>query len=136
MAQSNPFEDVEKLLERLNGEFEANVGRREVDVDVADRGDEFVVVADLPGYEKADIDVSLADRRLTVSTERTAVHDASDAQFLRQERTREAVSRSVTLPNAVVATEATATYENGVLTVTLPKASPTPGDEGTEIEVE
>lgn len=81
MAQPNPFEDVEKLLERLDRQFENGgvTGRREVAVDVAERDGEFVVVADLPGYDRDDIDVSLADRTLTISTERTEERDASDA---------------------------------------------------------
>lgn len=140
MGRSNPFDDVETLLERLNREFDefsegGAAGRRAVDVDVAELDGEFVVVADLPGYDRDDIDVSLADRRLTISAERTDARDASNARFLRQERTRDSVSRTVTLPEPVVEGDASATYDDGVLTVTLPTVTAS-GDEGTTVDVE
>jgi HSP20 family protein len=138
MAQSTPFEDVEKLFERFDRQFEAGglTPFREVDVDVVDREDSYVVAADLPGFEKSDVDASLSDRRLTVSAERSEGSEESEGRYLRRERSRDSVSRTVVLPDAVVADEASATYENGVLTVTLPKVAAVADAEGTSVEVE
>ena len=137
-GRRDPFDEIEELFEQLNsgfaeltGEFEGAVGGG-IHVDVADEDDEIVVVADVPGYESDDIDVSVSDRQLTISAERGSESETDDTQYYRRERTRRAVSRTVTLPTAVDEHEASASYENGVLTVELPKAD---GDDGIDIEV-
>ena len=138
-GRRDPFDEIEELFEQLNsgfadltGEFEGAVGGG-IHVDVADADDAIVVVADVPGYEPEDIDVSVSDRQLTIAAERGSESGTDDdAQYYRRERTRQSVSRTVTLPTAVDEHEASASYENGVLTVELPKAD---GDEGIDIEV-
>lgn len=73
----NPFEDVEELLNRLSRQVEEGMARgssvpspSSVAVDVADHDDEYVVTADLPGYEIDDIDLRLADGTLRIEAER------------------------------------------------------------------
>jgi HSP20 family protein len=132
MRRSTPFDDFETLFERMSRQFEdmsrqfdrTNVmGAAGISVDVADEDDSFVVVADLPGVEKEEIDLTITERVLTIE----ATHETSDehesGEYLRRERRHESVRRSVTLPEDVLADEASASYNNGVLTVTLPKAT-------------
>ena len=102
-------------------------------MDVLDRGDAYVVHVDLPGYERDDIEVTVGDGRLSVQAERTTETLDEGERYVRRERQRGATTRTVGLPGPVREREATATHENGVLTVTLPRESP---DEGTEIDVE
>lgn len=134
--RDDPFDEIEQILDRLSQEFTAEtaaLGGEGVAVDVADHGDEFVVTADLPGFESDDIDVELRDTTLSVGAERTEERD-DDVQYLRQERRTESVSRSVSLPEPVAEAEVSASHSNGVLTVTLPKRS---GDgEGYRIDID
>jgi HSP20 family protein len=112
-----------------------------VAVDVAETDEEFTVTADLPGYDRENIDLTLETRQLRIAAERertaeeTGEDDEDGGRFVRRERSHEAVSRTVTLPDDVVAEEVSATYRNGVLTVHLPKATPD-DDGGHRIEVE
>lgn len=130
----NPFDDLEEFFERMRGEFEAGLPATtaSISVDVEDRGDEFVVTADLPGFEKDEIEVTIADATLRIQAERETTTE-TDGEYLRRERHRESHDRSIHLPEAVDETAVEATHSNGVLSITLPKQE-TVG--GTEIEIE
>ena len=115
------FERMNQQLGQLN---EMPVpGTQQLSVDLADREDAFEVTADLPGHDREDIDLSVADRTLRISAEHDDSTEAGDGDYLRRERRRRSVSRSLSLPEDVAEEEASATYTNGVLTVTLPKAT-------------
>lgn len=103
-----------------------------VDIDVVDDGDEIVVVADLPGFNKDDISVKADTHRLRVEAEHEATTKVEDDDFYRRERSRESLSRTVPLPVEVEAGEADASYDDGVLSVRLPKAGV---EDGEEIEI-
>jgi HSP20 family protein len=131
----NPFEELEDALERMAEQFEEGVaGARSgtTPVDVRDEGDAFVVAVDLPGYDADDVELTLSGRRLEVAAERT--HEAiEEGDYVRRERTRTEVERSVRLPADVDEAGIAATLDAGVLTVTLPKRAP---EEGRRIEIE
>lgn len=140
----DPFKDIEELFDRLNSgfgdlgrELESEFGTSGVLVDVAEHADEVVVTADLPGFEKSNIDVSVKGRHLSIAAEHTSEAEEGDdeegATYYRRERTRRSVSRTVPLPVDVAEDAANASYENGVLTVTLPKRDA--GDDGHDITV-
>lgn len=132
----NPFEEIESFFDRMSKEFGGTpfaAAAGSVAVDLEDRGDEFVVTADVPGFSKDEIDVTLADRTLSIRAEREAATEEVEANYVRRERTRSSASRSVVLPDAVEESEISATYKHGVLTVTLPKRE---GGGGQRIEVE
>ena len=137
MARQNPFDEIEQFFKRMGREFEESglASLRDVSVDVSETDDTIVVTADLPGYEKEDIDISASGRELTISAQRSAADEESGDRYIRRERTRSSVERSLTLPEEVVEEEASATYNNGVLTVTLPKESADEDDESTDIDV-
>jgi HSP20 family protein len=138
MSQPNPFEEIEKFFERMSRQFdEGGVSRlRDVSIDLRDTEDELVVTADLPGYEKDDIDLSIAGRKLTIEADRSEeMEEEEDARYIRRERSRRHVSRTIRLPVEVVDEEAMAAYNNGVLTVTLPKRT-ADEDESHDIDVE
>jgi len=158
MNRTNPFDEIEQFFGRAPFGGDRAWGRtvRTTDIDVAEYDDEFVVVADLPGYDRDDIDVRAADGRLTISAERDTAHGHEDAErrhdgaehgheggdgdagrrYLRRERRHESVTRSVDLPGSVIESEATAAFQNGVLTVTLPKEMDDETDDGHRIDVE
>ncbi|WP_129114439.1 Hsp20/alpha crystallin family protein [Halegenticoccus tardaugens] len=131
----NPFREIDELFERMNrGLGEAGLGSHDVSVDVSETDDAIVVAADLPGYDKEDIDVTIDDGRLRLRAERDRSGEAGDGRFLRRERTHRSVARTVYVPETVEEGEANATYRNGVLTVTLPKRDGS--DAGRRIDVE
>lgn len=129
------FREIEELIDRMSrefdepgGGFEASIGGG-ADVDVAEATDEVRVTIDVPGFEKSEIDVTVRDSELFVTAEHaessaeSGVGDGErDVTYHRRER-RRSVSRRIRLPTDVDETEASATYTNGVLTVTLPKLS-------------
>ncbi|MEF8801822.1 MAG: Hsp20/alpha crystallin family protein [Halolamina sp.] len=140
-GRRNPFEEIEELFDQLNSGFseinetvESELAGSDINVDVAETDEQIVVTADVPGFDPDDIDVSVQDRRLTISAESSAETEAeAEADYYRRERTTRAVSRTITLPTEVEETEASASYENGVLTVELPKVEAERG--GVDIEV-
>lgn len=154
MPRRDPFREIEELFERMGREFE-ELGdpidtpmSADVAVDVAEDDDEVQVTADLPGYEREEIDVELHDDALTIAATReettetdddgdTASEDGErtdDVQYHVRERRTRAVSRRIPIPAAVEREGASASYTNGVLTVTLPKRSATESD-GHSIDV-
>ncbi len=90
-------------------------------VDVIDRDDEVVVRAEVPGYRKEEIDVSVSDRTLTIKGETRAEHKEEKGDYYRCEISRGAFTRTLTLPAEVDDAKAKAVMKDGVLELTLPK---------------
>ncbi|HEX8678781.1 MAG TPA: Hsp20/alpha crystallin family protein [Chthoniobacterales bacterium] len=90
-------------------------------LDLYQTTDDVVAVVELPGMRKEDIEISLHDGMLTISGERKAEAGNGD-KAARSERFVGKFRRSISLPTRVDASKVTATYKDGVLTVTLPKA--------------
>ena len=94
-------------------------------VEVYEKDDKFVVRAELPGMKKEEIDVSVVGDTLTISEERKAESEVKDEDYYRCELCCGKFSRSMGLPAAVNAAKVEASYENGILEVTLPKVEAT-----------
>ncbi len=127
---SQQFEGMGRQLE--SGKMDWGTGG--ISVDVADQGDQFVVTADLPGFEKDDMKIMLRDNRLRIAAEHESEMEESDEDYIRQERSQRSMHRTVTLPDPVDESNVSAQYRNGVLTVTLPKVEGS--DESHTIDVE
>jgi HSP20 family protein len=90
-------------------------------VDVVDREKEVVVRAQLPGFKKSDLDVSIAERTLTIKGSTREEQKEEKDNYFHQEIRTGSFSRSVLLPTDVDAGKAQATFKDGVLELTLPK---------------
>jgi HSP20 family protein len=133
MSDRDPFSEIERAFDVLGDQFGVTGGA--VPTDIVDDGDVFVVRADLPGFDSDDIDVQLTEHRnLTISAASDEESEVTDGRFVQRERHRQSASRTVRLPEDVEESDTAATYEDGVLTVTLPKRA-VDSDEGTDIPV-
>ena len=90
-------------------------------VDIYENGNELVVKADIPEIDKRDLDIRVENNLLTIRGERKFEKNISEENYLRVERAYGSFSRSFTLPNTVNTEGISAQYENGVLTLHLPK---------------
>ena len=97
-------------------------GASQIRIDVSENDQAFTVRAEIPGVNKQDIHVSVEGSIVTLSAE-IRQHDAEreGEKLLRSERYYGSVARSFQLPVDVEAAQAKARYDNGVLTLTLPK---------------
>jgi HSP20 family protein len=90
-------------------------------MDLAETQDAYVLRADLPGLSPEDVKIELENRVLTVSGERKAEQRSEESGWMRIERSFGAFRRALTVPAGVDAAAITAAFDNGVLTVTVPK---------------
>jgi HSP20 family protein len=114
----DPFRDVDRLAEQLLGSQRAP---RVMPMDLFRSGDHFVLACDLPGVDPGSVDISVDAGVLSIRAERTPRSD-EQAQWLAQERPSGTFLRQLSLGEGLDRDNIGATYENGVLTVTLPVA--------------
>ena len=91
-------------------------------LDVYQTTSEIVVKATLPGVKPEDVSIDITGDTLTVKGESKAEQEVKREDYLYQERRYGAFSRSVALPDGLKSDKAEATMEDGVLTLTIPKA--------------
>ncbi len=91
-------------------------------LDVSETEDAYIVKASIPGVDPDDIDITLTDNVLTIKAEIKEEKEVEEAKYHLRERRFGVFSRSITLPTAVDADKVEAVYEQGVLTLTIPKA--------------
>lgn len=89
-------------------------------VDIREENDRYLIEADLPGFNKEDIGIQLNDNRITITAEQNHDIEEKGENYLRRERRSGKLARSFIVDN-VKHDEVSASYENGVLRVTLPK---------------
>ena len=91
-------------------------------VDVFEDKESLKIVAELPGLKPEDVKITLENSTLTLRGEKKQVAEEKTERVHRYERSYGSFERSFALPNTVDAEKVAAAFENGVLTVTLPKA--------------
>lgn len=122
----NPWFEFPKNL--FNGNNDNNI----MQSDVTETDDDYQITVDLPGMDKKNIHLTYEDGILTISGKREAVKNDNDKKrnVIHQERSIGEFSRQYRLNN-VDNTKIHAKYDNGILTVTLPKARPKQDNEIT-----
>jgi HSP20 family protein len=128
LVRWEPFRDLLALQERLNRGFDSSrqtgeeqLGTWAPAVDIYETEKEIVLKADLPGLKLEDVDISLNNNVLSVRGERRFEKDVKEDNYHRVERAYGNFVRTFTLPNTVNVEQIDATYDNGVLKITLPK---------------
>ena len=114
----NPFHELDALEHRF---FDTDDFSFRTDIE--DKGECFELTADLPGFSKDDIKIDLDDDHLTIQAERHSNCEKKESKYLCQERTYGSYSRSFSL-EGIDASGITASYDNGILTLDLPKEAP------------
>ena len=93
-------------------------------MDLEDRGKDFRVTVDLPGFKKEDVEIEVTDDSLIVQAERTQSEEEKKKKYVRRERMAQTYYRKVTLPEEVRSNDAKANLTDGMLEITLPKKEP------------
>jgi len=145
-ATASPFRTLERFADEVTRIFDDfGVGRAwsrvpaatdllawAPRVDVTQHNDELLIRADLPGLEKDDVKVNVADDAVTIHGERHRAQEEERDGVYRTERNYGAFYRTVPLPPGTVADQAKASFKNGVLEIRMPAA---PAAAGRSIEI-
>jgi HSP20 family protein len=129
LTRFEPFRGASTLQDQLNRVFndvferagESNLTSWAPAVDIFETEHELVVKADLPDVDPKDLDIRVENNILTIRGERKFEKKVSEDKYLRVERAYGSFSRSFSLANTVNAEASKADYQNGVLTLTIPK---------------
>jgi len=117
---------------------EAEEGERLPLIDIQDRDDHLLVIAELPGIPKANVKLEVQEDRVEIRGESALACelDAQDYAYLCNERTSTNFHRVVPLPQAVVPDKAKAKMSEGVLEVRLPKKSPKAAGRSVPVKID
>lgn len=122
------IDDVVKNIKEMQVDLENKIseyGKKvpsKLNIDLIESRETITVKTDLPGVKKEDINIELAESNLTISAKFEEKIEVEDVNYLRKERKYGEALRSVNLPVHVIVEESSANFENGVLTINLPKA--------------
>jgi HSP20 family protein len=120
-SRFDPFRDLDRLAERvLTSAVDAGQAMRAMPIDLYRDGDRWILLCDLPGVDPGSVDVDVDGRVLTIRAQRTARPDAVD--WLAAERVSGTFARQLSLGDGVDLGGIAASYNDGVLTLTLPVA--------------
>src|SRR6184192_582616 len=130
IARWEPFSGVTTLQDQINRLFketfertgeQSNLSAWAPAVDIYETEHELVVKADLPEVDPKDLDIRVENNLLTIRGERKFEKKVNEENYLRVERSFGSFARSFTLANTVNTDAIKADYQNGVLTLTIPK---------------
>lgn len=136
MSRQDPFDGIGNWLDRVDREFTSGAQTDDSEgsatapwdgdvpsADVVERGEEFVVTVDLPGFAPEAVSARVNGRVVYVDARRALVAEETDEQYVRSERHRRSISRRIRLPEPVDGPALDATMTNGLLTLTVPKVT-------------
>ncbi len=129
MGWWHPFQMMRPSARKVSPPFTGKIPR----VDIVEEDEQFVLKAELPGVDKKDIKISVAKNSVSIEAVTSQEEKEEKGSYFHQEISRGSYSRSLTLPANVIEDKVKAQFNNGVLTLTLPKLEKT---KRTEVKVE
>ena len=141
--KSSDWMDFDRAFDRFRRDFESIIWPRErilrhgfpsvseiatniPSIDVEDKGDRFVLTAEVPGFKKEEIDINVCGDSVEISGCKEMKSDEKAKDYVRQERMSESFYRTATMPEAIKYEEVSADLKDGLLEVVLPKKNPKP----------
>jgi HSP20 family protein len=114
---------IDKLFEEVPrpAHFSMELGGKDIPLDMYQTDKEIVIKALLPGLNPKDVDISISANTLTIKAEIKEDAETKDKDYIYKEHRYGSYSRLVTFPVPVDGEKADAVFENGALTVTVPK---------------
>lgn len=121
------MEDMIKNMREMQKEFEKKIAEyaenipEKLSMDVMETDDAIIIKTDLPGVKKEDINIELTENTISISAVFEEEVEIEEADFIKKERKYGEAKREMRLPEKIRVEDAKAKFENGVLTVELPK---------------
>ena len=103
--------------------------------DLIDKGDKYVLSAEMPGFGKEDVTIEVNKDTLTFSAEKRAAQEEKGEDFLHRERTYSASQRTINFPEEVDPSKVEASMNNGILEIVAPKKEPSPDEKMRKIKL-
>jgi HSP20 family protein len=127
--RGDPFQLLRREMEQLFDNVGGSAGESSADsgnilaprMDISEDDQSFRIVAEMPGARPEDVEVNVEDDLLTIRAERTQERETNRRNYHLVERSMGVFQRSMRLPAPVDAGKVQASFDNGVLTVTIPK---------------
>jgi len=117
-----PFDEfIEPFFPTSMRSFLSDPNRREPSFDIQDRGDKFIVTAELPGFGKDDVEVRVNSNGLELTAEKKTDEERKEADGTQSRKSYSYFQRYLTLPEGVTTEKVEGTMKNGVLELKLPK---------------
>ncbi|HYA77355.1 MAG TPA: Hsp20/alpha crystallin family protein [Verrucomicrobiae bacterium] len=136
-APSDLYEAFDDTFERFRNDFEDLLfpstwastyslmpETRVPAIDLEDRGKDFLVKAEMPGFKKENIEIDVQDDSVAITGEAGWKYDKKEHEYICKERACKTFYRTIDLPEEVKVDEVTANLTEGVLEITLPKKTP------------
>lgn len=123
---SDLFSEMERLRREMNGLF-SQYGRTPAPstfplVNIYESNDAISVTAELPGFSTEQVNITYSDGILTLAGKRQPVGAVKDMTVVRRERSEGDFEKTLQIPTKIKQDEISATFSNGILSITLPKA--------------
>lgn len=131
LARWDPFQEMMTLRNAVDRLFDASMNTGDANtrplawgmpLDVIEEGDAYIVKANIPGINPDDIEITFTGNVLTIKGEMHSDDEVKENRYHMRERRYGAFSRSISLGDRINGENISAAYDNGVLTLTLPKA--------------
>jgi HSP20 family protein len=124
----DPYRDMRMMEQAMNrmwrgiGALPGETEQWNIPIDVVQKADDIIVKASLPGVKPEEIEVTVEDNVLTLKAQSSKEFETQEAGYLVRERSFGTFYRALRLPQSVDTEKIHPVYENGVLTITMPKA--------------
>ena len=126
IPRNSLINDFDNMLDTMfnDGWNRSLIKNNNLSVDIIEKENEFELTADLPGFDKKEINLSIQDKVLSLIANNKSSSDSKESYRLR-ERNSKSFNRSFTLPENVIEEKINAKFKNGSLKIILPKVEKT-----------
>lgn len=126
IPRNSLINDFDNMLDTMfnDGWNRSLIKNNNLSVDIIEKENEFELTADLPGFDKKEINLSIQDKVLSLIANHKSSSDSKESYRLR-ERNSKSFNRSFTLPENVIEEKINAKFKNGSLKIILPKVEKT-----------
>ena len=115
--------DFDLMLDRIFNDGWNNYQQKKLSVDVIENKKEFILITDLPGFDKKNVNIEIEENRTLIISANSKINEESNNEFYRiRERNDGSYYRKFDLPENVVINKINAQFNNGALIIKLPKA--------------